>query len=56
VTLNWRQAITSGLVGGAIGAVVTLVLRGAITEESLKIILGVAFMIGGSRLIEIRKS
>jgi gas vesicle protein len=56
VTLNWRQAITSALVGGAIGAVVTLILRGSVSEESVKVILGVALMIGGSRLIEFKKS
>jgi hypothetical protein len=56
VTLNWRQAITSALVGGTIGAAVTLVLRGSVTGESLKIILSVALMIGGARLIETKRS
>ena len=56
MTLNFRQAATSALIGGIAAALVGLVLhRGAFGSSQFAFAAAVGLAIGASRLIEVAK-
>ena len=55
MTLHWRQALTSALVGSMAAILVTVAIHGTPSRDRLALALAIGLAVAASRLIEPRR-